>query len=138
MIRPQRRSFICGTSARVNAMHEVRFTSMTRSQSSSRILSIGSDLLPPALLIRMSTRPNSASDPLGQLSHFLAPGHVGLEPGHLDVGALGDFRGGLLQLVFVPAGDGDLCAGFGQSPRHRLSQPFAAAGDQRDATAEIE
>ena len=68
MMRPQRRSFICGTSARVSAMHEVRFSSTMRSQASSVISSIACGLLLPALLTRMSTLPICLERGVGQLA----------------------------------------------------------------------
>ena len=41
MIRPHFRSFIGPTSERVSVMHELRFSSTSRSQSASRIPAIG-------------------------------------------------------------------------------------------------
>ena len=76
MIRPQRRSFMPGTSARVNAMQLVRFSSTNRSQSSSRIWSIACGMLKPALLTRMSIVP-SARGGVGQAARRPARGHVG-------------------------------------------------------------
>src|SRR5947208_61656 len=56
MTRPQRRSFICGTRARVSDITDVKLISITLSQFSSVMRSIGSGMFVPALLTRMSMR----------------------------------------------------------------------------------
>src|SRR5262245_19686863 len=67
IIRPQRRSFIPGTTARVQRNAVVRFASITSRQSWSDTSSSGlptSPQTPPALLTRMSTGPRPAKNSL--------------------------------------------------------------------------
>ena len=59
-MRPQRRSFMPGASARVSTIELVTFSSTSASQSSSRIASAGCGIFQPALLIRISTLPRRA------------------------------------------------------------------------------
>ena len=137
MIRPHCRSFMDGTSARVSAMHELRFSSTSLSQSSSRIWSIGWGMLLPALLTRMSTRPIASMAACGQLVGLVAMAHVGDDV--LDPGRRGgpDLAGGGLKLVLVPAGDDDVGAGLGEAPGHGLAQALASPGHESRSTRQI-
>jgi len=57
MIRPQRRSFMPGTTARVKRHHGVEVDLHHGAQSSSVMVSMDCGTLVPALLMRMSTLP---------------------------------------------------------------------------------
>ena len=134
MIRPHRRSFIGPTSARVRAMHELRFSSTSRSQSSSWISSIGCGILLPALLTRMSTWPissmaESASRRTSSRRVMSATKWTTLTP----VPDADLVRGGP-ELVLVSAGDDDVGAGLRETAGHRLAEPLAAPGHEGHAS----
>jgi hypothetical protein len=61
MMRPQLRDFICGINARDSAMHDERFNSRISSHFSSVISSTVCGTFDPALLTRISMRPNAFS-----------------------------------------------------------------------------
>ena len=124
MIRPQRRSFMPGARARVRAMQLLRFSSTSRSQSSSRIWSIAWGRLQPALLTRISTlpsrrrrrRPGGARRRGGSCRRRrIRRGRPSASP---------NLGGGGRQLVLVAAGDHDAGADAGEDRRHGLAQPL--------------
>ena len=96
MIRPQRRSFIGATSARVRAMHELRLSSTSRSQSSSLISSIGCGMIGAGVVDQDVDPAHRRERRVGESPHVVATRHVGDDMGHPHARALADLgRGGL-------------------------------------------
>ena len=111
---------------------------MTFSQSSSAASSAGvSDRAMPALQTRMSTRPFSAITRAAAASTCFEFGDLHLD----DVGrvALGFHRRlRLPRRLEIAVGDIDMGAGLGQRLHAGEANPLPAAGDDGDATLEIE
>ena len=92
----------------------------------------------PALLTRMSTRPNrsyAASTSAVELGPV--PG-MDAERKGLPPGELGDLAGVPGAPVGIPAGDHHVGAGPGETFHHLPAQAAAAAGDQRHPPGEVE
>ena len=138
MIRPQRRSFMPGAKARVRAMQLVRFSSTRRSQSSSRIWSIGLGEVGAGVVDEDIDLAQGHDGGVGQAEDVVAPGHVGDDV--LDAGAAGAgrFPRRRPQFVFVAAGNHQAAPALGEDRRHRLAEALAAAGDQGHAAGQIE
>jgi hypothetical protein len=90
----------------------------------------------PALLIRMSRRPNAASVSLDRALGLGLVGEVGDDD--LRLAALGgDAPGQVAQAVLAAGGQGDLGAGLGQAQGHGLAEARRRAGDQGRAAVQI-
>ena len=131
MTRPQRRSFICGTRARVRAMTELRLISSTSSQASSVMASMACGLLVPALLMRMSTRPICVE---GGLRPGVRPRRGGscrrrrslpLRPVPARISSRAGCSSFSCRLEMTTS-----APGLGQAAGHRLAQALAAARHQ--------
>ena len=136
-MRPHRRSFIGPTSARVSAMHELRLSSTSRSQSSSVICSVGWGVLLPALLTRMSTLPIAASALSASCRTCSRTRHIGDEMGDPHAGARANFGLRGHEFFLMPAGDDDVGTGLGETPGHRLAQALAAPRHEGHASCQI-
>ena len=136
--RPQRRSFMPGTSARVRTMQLVKFISTSRSQSASRISSICCTTLLPALFTRMSTLPRvftaASASRTASWRRFMSATRCSTRAPVCSV----DLAGGGGQGVFVAAADHHLGPGLGEERGDGAADAFAAAGDEGRAAGEIE
>ena len=103
-------------------MHELRFSSTSRSQSSSRIWSIGCGQVGAGVVDQDVDPAHRLDGRRGEPRDVVAAGHVGddvLDPGRRP---RPDLLGRGLELVLVPAGDDDVGARLGEAGRHRLAQ----------------
>ena len=132
MMRPHLRSFICGTSARLSAIHALKLSSRTLSQSSSLTSSIDCGTFVPALLMRMSTLPILSSAAFASFSGFLAAAQVRDRVSTAHGSSLRDLLQRRLQFLFLPAADEHIRAGLCESAGHGLPEPLAAAGNEGD------
>ena len=91
----------------------------------------------PALLTRMSTRPNSAIAASTSAVQDVGVGDVG---GHRQRPAPGrpHQRGGLLEPVGAPGAEGDVGAGLGEALGEGHAEAAGRAGDHRDLAVEPE
>ncbi len=87
----------------------------------------------PALLTRVSSRPNSGDRPVDHVPGLGLVGHVGLEHEHL---VATDAVGQCLEAVTAPGGHRHPGPCGGQGHRGGLADPAGGAGDQRHGAVE--
>ena len=107
------------------------------SNARSLVSSTGRGSQPPALLTRMSSRPNSVGRPRDECLQALRDRHVG---GYGEAAATGraDRGGGRVDVGRGPSRAHDVGAGFSEGDRGRGADAASRTGDDRDTIVETE
>ena len=128
MIRPHRRSFMKGTSARVSAMHraQVQLDEIVPVLVTNLVDRLGK--IAARVIDQDIDAAERLDSRLGKLVGLVAMTHVGDRV--LDPARRGGpyFPGRGLKLVLVPAGDENIGAGLGETQSHGLAQSLASPG----------
>ena len=138
MLPPRPAAIICAPAARASRNALVRSTSITRSQSSSLYSAAGARRMRPALLTRMSSRPNvrhdvsSTSRPDTARSPRSPVTLVARRPSRFDRAPR--CRPGIGELPWTAT----IRARFRERDRHRRAEPGGRAGHERDLTVQPE